>query len=118
MTYLDVKAHYINEEMEIALATQKQIDRLCKEVGSDHPQMVYDLYQEELEALMAEVSAMIKIILPAPTVDDAIGIRDRIRGLILEGTDRIALVDGGVMIITEDPLRVCQDLEADGFVDK
>ena len=55
MTYLEVKAHYINEEMEIALATQKQIDRLCKEVGSDRPRMIYDLYQEELEALMAEV---------------------------------------------------------------
>ena len=56
MTYLDVKAHYINEEMEIALATQKQIDRLCKEVGSDRPQMVYDLYQEELEAMLILIS--------------------------------------------------------------
>jgi hypothetical protein len=55
MTYLEVKAHYINEEMEIALATQKQIDRLCKEVGTDHPQMVYDLYKEELAYLMAEL---------------------------------------------------------------
>ena len=55
MTYLQVKAHYIDEEMEIALATQKQIDRLCREVGSDHPQMVYDLYQEELQSLMAEI---------------------------------------------------------------
>ena len=55
MTYLQVKAHYIDEEMEIALATQEQIDRLCREVGSDRPQMIYDLYQEELESLMAEV---------------------------------------------------------------
>ena len=55
MTYLEVKAHYINEEMEIALATQKQIDRLCKEIGTDHPQMVYDLYQEELDSLIADL---------------------------------------------------------------
>lgn len=55
MTYLQVKGHYIDEEMEIALATQKQIDRLCKELGSDHPQMVYDLYKEELEYLISEI---------------------------------------------------------------
>ena len=55
MTYLEVKAHYINEEMEIALATQKQIDRLCKEVETDHPQMVYDLYKEELAYLISEL---------------------------------------------------------------
>ena len=54
MNYLAVKGHYVNEEMEIALATQKQIDRLCKELDSDHPQMIYDLYQEELDAMMAE----------------------------------------------------------------
>ena len=53
MTYLEVRAHYINEEMEIALATQKQIERLCKELSSDHPQMMHDLYQEELESMMA-----------------------------------------------------------------
>jgi hypothetical protein len=41
--------------MEIALATQKQIDRLCEEIGTDHPQMVYDLYKEELACLMAEL---------------------------------------------------------------
>lgn len=55
MTYLEVRAHYINEEMEIALATPKQIERLCAELGSDHPQMVYDLYQEELESMLAEL---------------------------------------------------------------
>lgn len=60
---------------------------------------------------------MIKITLPAPTVDDAIEIRDRIRGLILEGTDRVSMVDGGVMISTEDPLRVMRDLAEDGFID-
>jgi hypothetical protein len=60
---------------------------------------------------------MIKIILPALTVDDAIGIRDRIKGLILEGTDRVALVDGGVMVMTEDPVRTVRDLSEDGFFD-
>lgn len=60
---------------------------------------------------------MVKIILPAPTVDDAIVIRDRIHMLILEGTDRVAMVDGGVMISTEDPLRVVRDLTKDGFID-
>jgi hypothetical protein len=54
MTYREIKEAYLNEEMEIALATQKQIDRLCKEIGTDHPQMIYDLYQEELECMMAE----------------------------------------------------------------
>ena len=54
MNYLAVKGHYVNEEMEIALATQKQINRLCREVGTDHPQMLYDSYKEELDAMMAE----------------------------------------------------------------
>lgn len=57
MNYLNVKAAYIEESAEIALATQKQIDRLCREVGSDLPQQRYDNAVEELEWLMAEARA-------------------------------------------------------------
>jgi len=57
MNYLNVKAAYIEESAEIALATQKQIDRLCREVGSDLPQQRYDAAVEELEWLMAEARA-------------------------------------------------------------
>lgn len=57
MTYLQVKGHYIDEELEFALATQKQVTRLCKEIGNDHPQMLYDSYKEELDFLVAELNA-------------------------------------------------------------
>lgn len=51
MTYVEVKEAYFNEMNELALADPEQIDQLCEEVGNDHPQMVYDLYLEELQFL-------------------------------------------------------------------
>ena len=59
---------------------------------------------------------MIKIIIPAATVDSAIAIRDRVRGIILQDRETASIVDGGVAITTENPVRVCLELQADGFV--
>lgn len=60
---------------------------------------------------------MITIIVPAFDVDDAVEIRDRIKGLILrvDSTDSAVIVNGGVAIRTEDPVRVCLELQAEGF---
>ena len=59
-TYEQVKKHYFNESSEIALATQKQIDRLERELER-HPdyeassvQCVYGMALEELEYLTEE----------------------------------------------------------------
>jgi hypothetical protein len=60
---------------------------------------------------------MIKIIIPVASVEEAVEVRDRIRGLILQGTDNAYIGDGGVVIATKFPLRVMQDLAADGFVE-
>ena len=59
---------------------------------------------------------MIKIIIPAATVDSAIAIRNRVRDIILQDNETVSIVDGGVAITTENPVRVCLELQADGFV--
>ena len=61
---------------------------------------------------------MITIILPAQDVDDAVELRDRIRGIILrvDSTDSAVIVNGGVAIRTEDPVRVIKDLDSEGFI--
>lgn len=58
---------------------------------------------------------MIQIILPAHSVEAAVAIRDRIQGLILTKDETAAIVNGGVAVSTEDPVRVCQELQKDGF---
>jgi hypothetical protein len=60
---------------------------------------------------------MIKIVLPANTVDAAVAVRDRVQGLIVQGTDRVYIGDGGVVIETDQPVRVIKELEDDGFID-
>lgn len=57
---------------------------------------------------------MIKIILPAYDLDQAIEIRDRVCGLVLRD-ERVTITDGGVQITTNDPVRVCKELQSDGF---
>ena len=42
---------------------------------------------------------------------------ERIRGSILTEKDSAIIADGGVEIFTPNPVRVCQELEADGFID-
>lgn len=58
---------------------------------------------------------MIKIIIPAFDVDDAIDVRDRIQGSILVKGETAVIVNGGVAITTDNPVRVCLELQADGF---
>jgi hypothetical protein len=58
---------------------------------------------------------MIKIILPVQNIDEAVAIRDRIQGQILVVNETAYIGDGGVVIVTDDPVRVCSELEADGF---
>lgn len=58
---------------------------------------------------------MIKIVIPVSNVDDAIAVRDRIRGIILIEGETASIVDTGVAISTKDPVRVCMELERDGF---
>ena len=58
---------------------------------------------------------MIKIVLPAVSVEDAIAVRDRIRELILIEGETASIVNSGVSIATNDPVRVCMELERDGF---
>ena len=55
-TYKKVKALYFKDSSDIALATQKQIDRLIKELnhGSGDVQKMYDLHVERYEYLLAE----------------------------------------------------------------
>lgn len=58
---------------------------------------------------------MIKIIIPAFDVDDAIEVRDRIKGSILVKGETAVIGDGGVVITTDNPVRVCLELQGDGF---
>lgn len=58
---------------------------------------------------------MIKIIIPAFDVDDAIDVRDRIQGLILQEDETAVIVNGGVAITTDNPVRVCLELQGEGF---
>jgi hypothetical protein len=58
---------------------------------------------------------MITITIPAADVEDAIAVRDRIRGLILVKGETAVIVNGGVAIRTENPVRVCLELQAEGF---
>jgi hypothetical protein len=58
---------------------------------------------------------MIKIIIPAADIDDAVAVRDRIRDLVLISGETAYIGFGGVVITTANPVRVCTELEADGF---
>ena len=58
---------------------------------------------------------MITITIPAFDVDDAVEVRDRIKGLILVEGETATIVNGGVAIRTENPVRVCLELQAEGF---
>lgn len=60
---------------------------------------------------------MIKIILPAVDVKDAIAVRDLIKGVILQDNETAVIVNGGVAITTDNPVRVCLELQAEGFID-
>ena len=62
---------------------------------------------------------MITITLPAYDIEDAINLRDRIRGIVLhvKSKDSASIVDGGVAIRTEDPARIIKTLEEEGFLD-
>jgi hypothetical protein len=60
---------------------------------------------------------MIKIVLPANTVDAAVAVRDRVQDLIAQGTDRVYIGNHGVVIETDQPVRVIKELEEDGFID-
>ena len=55
LTFKQVRAYYKAEMMEIALATQDQIDMLCVEVGDDHPQMMYSLAKDDLHYMLQEL---------------------------------------------------------------
>lgn len=54
LTFKQVREYYKAEMMEIALATQDQIDMLCIEVGDDHPQMMYSLAKDDLHYMMMD----------------------------------------------------------------
>ncbi len=58
---------------------------------------------------------MIKITVPAHTLEHAIDIRDRINGIILVEGERCQIAEGGVEIYTDNPVRVCLELQGDGF---
>lgn len=58
---------------------------------------------------------MIKIIVPTDTVRESVEVRDRIRGLILVEGEKADITDGGVVIVTDNPVRVCLELQGDGF---
>lgn len=58
---------------------------------------------------------MITITIPAMDVEDAVEIRDRIKGLILVPGETAVIVNGGVAIRTENPVRVCLELQGEGF---
>lgn len=58
---------------------------------------------------------MIKIIIPASTIHEAISIRDRVRGIVVQEDEQCYISDGGVTIVTPDPVRVCLELQAEGF---
>ena len=58
---------------------------------------------------------MITITVPVSGLEDAIEIRDRIKGLILIENETAVIVNGGVAIRTEDPVRVCLELQGEGF---
>lgn len=59
---------------------------------------------------------MVKILIPAVTVEEAIAMRDRIKGLILQDDDQAMIADYGVAINTRNPVRVCLELQAEGFI--
>ena len=58
MTYETIKQHYLAENFEFALATEKQVDRLSDWLdandGYNAAHMRWDDYQEELRCLAAE----------------------------------------------------------------
>lgn len=58
---------------------------------------------------------MIKITVPAENLKHAIDIRDRIKGIILVEGERCQITDGGVEVYTDNPVRVCLELQGDGF---
>ena len=54
MKYTKVKQAWFAESSDLTLATQKQIDKLCNEIGNDYPQMRWDNLQEEMACLIAD----------------------------------------------------------------
>lgn len=54
LSFKQVREYYKAEMMEIAFATQDQIDMLCIEVGDDHPQVMYSLAKDDLHFMMAD----------------------------------------------------------------
>ena len=58
MTYETIKQHYLDENFEFALATEKQVDRLSDWLDAkdihNAAHMRWDDYQEELRCLAAE----------------------------------------------------------------
>ena len=54
MTYAEVKAAWINESLDLVMATPAQIDKLQAELGNEWVGLRYDDYQEEMRCMMAE----------------------------------------------------------------
>jgi len=50
------------------------------------------------------------------SVREAVDIRDRIQGVILVKGETAVIGDGGVVITTDNPVRVCLELQGDGFI--
>jgi hypothetical protein len=59
---------------------------------------------------------MIKIILPITDLNEAIDVRDRVKKSLLVEGETARIGDGGVVISTNDPVRVCMELEATGLI--
>lgn len=59
----------------------------------------------------------IRMTIPAVSILDAIAMRDRIKGVILQGDETAVIADGGVLITTGDPARVSLELMAEGIID-
>ena len=49
LTQKQVEMHYRNENSELLFATEKQIDKLCTELGSDEPRMHWDMCKDDME---------------------------------------------------------------------
>ena len=54
MTYAQVKAAWLEESFDLALATQEQIERLCEDLENGDPLARWDDYQEDLRCMVAE----------------------------------------------------------------
>ena len=54
LTFAEIRGYYLNDMLEIALATPEQIARLCIEMENDIPLRVYDNAKEELAYMVSD----------------------------------------------------------------